>query len=254
MDEKFEKLRNSLLTRLSSDRVDVCGDELSIKNVMDALTWSLEDYNGILIKGGSIIIDKIKKESKKNKTNLVVENIVFNVLKDGSTNIEIYFAPNRKNKIFKLIIDEKLQPLSIIFINDDSLDTSNIDDFLKINSSRLKAFFDEMNEFIDDYPGIDFSWDVKNNNEVFQTIGDNEFSCDLKLLNVKENRVRFTRQGDFISSETSDKYKDDLYEYLDFYNEEVASKTKVNINDLNEPVKMFVKKYYGLDKSEKLSL
>lgn len=249
-----KKLRDSLFTRLSSDIVEVNGDELSIKSVLDALIWSLEDYNGILILGGSIIIERMRKESKKGKTNLVVDNIVFNVLEDGSKNIEIYFATNRKNKIFKLVIDESLHPLTIMFNNTNDFDTSEIDDFLKANSSRFEIFFEELSQFTDDYPGVSFHWDVKNRNEVFQTIGDSEFSCDLKLLDVNENRVRFTEQDNLIFASISDRCKDELYEYLDFYNDEIASKTRVNINDLDDPVKMFVKKYYGFDKGEKLTL
>lgn len=254
MDKIYQKFRNSMFDRLSDANVEVSGDELSIKNVLDALTWNLEDYDGIFIKGGSIIIERMKKESKKGKTNLGVDNIAFNVLKDGSFNIEIDFITNRKSKRFKVKINEKLQPLNGIPSDIDGLDANEVSDFLKANSSRFEIFFEELSQFVDDYPGIDFHWDVKNSDKVFQTIGDSEFSCDLKLLDANENRVRFTEQDNLIFASISDRCKDELYEYLDFYNDEIASKTRVNINDLDDPVKMFVKKYYGFDKGEKLTL
>ena len=107
--------------------------------------------------------------------------------------------------------------------------------------------------FKNTYPNIDYKWDINNPSEYDkQIINDGFIEAKVSLNKIPNLFASFSSKEDLILSRTNTKSDGEIYDYLEFYNDEILKKTEVNINDLNPLYREIIGKSLNLGKTRTL--
>lgn len=245
--EKYMDLHKRLHDRLNLEYLTSDNELITLKDIYDSLNEELTKYNNILIKN---IKKDINKMNKNYHNYYKLYNISFMVHKDGTYDILLYIH-NDRNKISNCVVVDKNTVLN------------GENELYRCNNNYFQNYCDVLDEFVNEYPGVEYKFDGfdhrrfgKNNfgKSNYEFISDGFITLVVDLNDTVHHCLSFTDLSDLVISQEKYTSEGELYDYCCMRENELASKSVVNINDLDEFTKKVVEKHLNLDKQKTLKI
>ena len=255
-EEKIEKLRLQLLSRLDEDIVEYNGEELSFYDVVTACDQELSLYNKFF-----------KEETKAICNNINVKSRFYNLFKRdvpyiekivpgvylGKSIVDVYLIDKDGNKAG--VIEERRNEVRFEDFDEIRFSSKENAAFIKDIRLALNDTFTLLDHFKGNHKEFDYCWDFDDKDPQKKLIVDDGFISGIIYLNdVGRSCIGLSNMNDVAVATTRSKKNGIIYDYVEFYNEAFQKRLKVNINDLNPLYREFVNKHVGLEDNKKLTL
>ena len=260
-DEKdIENVRTKILKRLDSSEVKYDGDSLSLYDLLEACKNEFEPYTNYfrfnINKYGIKLNRKSRLENAVGKKSLSIFCIIPEVV-EGKARVDIHLQNAFGDKVGILRIDNEEVP-SFIGVDDSLLpsilnknNTEYFDNLQKIFSPFLKV----LSVFIENYDGIDYSWNnVSTNESAVLDAEDDLLHGRINLNDLNRSYVCLKNRNDMITSTLRSKKYGVVYDYVEFYSKEFMKRLPVRIDDLNAIYKKILNRYLGIKDNKELKL
>ena len=253
-EDKIKDFKRRLFDRLNSKPVKNEGDIISLSELREILNFELEEYNNMffinlkktiniintkqgflnLFNHDEVFISSIIPTIKDNNCYLIINFCTLNGINLGSAQISFDYNKNIINGI------------------EDYDNLSSVDRILVSNKKTFELYLNKLVDFNNYHQNLDYSWnDSKPTEDIYHVVDDGFLYSIISLNEIPKVSVTLSNSEDILISriETNN---GELYDYIDFYNDELLRKTAVNVNDLNPLYRKLVSKSLGLDKPRTL--
>ena len=252
---KNDELKAKIYERLNRNPVDEKGDIISLYTLVNTLKDELSDFNKVLItekekyvKNKNLFRDLLNKK-------VYVEYVIPGVTEDGIAYIKLFLMDLNHETIGELNLFDNYNSPELIVLDINRCSFQQLKKILSKNEKEFKKYLYYLNIFKQDNPGFNFTFDSNNPNEyVKYEYSDDFMTCNVDLLNIDNTRITLKNIDDIDLATTRDKYNGILYDYIDFYNDEIMRKTEVNIEDLNPFIQSIIKRKLNLNNNNTLKL
>jgi len=240
-EEKYRDFRTRLFTRLNGPEFKASGDEVSLYDVVSTLRNKYGVYNNIFFNklqkdinlinnsNGYTFMTPKGTEKKLRK----VGNIGFYANEDGYYFCRVYYVNGEGKLTGYTDVDNTIK-----------LDVS--DEELNKNKRIFGRYLSALADFVSKNPEESFRWDTLNPQAEVKSVGDGFISCKIDLYNIDKVKGSLAKLGDIIVSTNHTKEDGVLYDYVEYYNDELLKKSSCNVEDLVPEVKQIVKKELGI--------
>lgn len=241
-NDEVNRVKTKLYTKFSKKEVKSSGDIASLYDLKSSICESIESYNNFFDKKRKNIL----KTFSKNKNLPVVSSVDF--VACNSPRIIVNFC--EFGYTYSLVIRENMfyEIYKDLFSNVPNLNKT----ILKCKKDLLESI-SMLKEFNLKYPEIDYSFSIdfvnKNGKFVYK---DDDFKYEFSLDKPSKVIIEY---NDYEDNMIALIYDDEIFDYINFYNDEILKKTEININDVSNPLySYFLRKYLALDKEKTLKL
>ena len=208
----FIILKNKILSKLDSQIIESNDTIVNLYDLKTSVSNVLSKYNNVIYKESNKLKNNLNKELK----NQIDNNKKIQSINAGVVNQVPYILIETSE-----YINSKLNLTKILYMKDS------------LNSKHAKKIFNTINEFIENYPDIDFIWNQDNRNDNIFSYSDGFLCYMLDLRNVENPILGFEDSNDaFIASLRVPDEGGELYDYVDFYKDSYLKRQAVPINSL----------------------
>lgn len=209
-------------------------------------------YNAILNEKVSRDIKKLNKKISKarlfNKKVPYVSSLTPTIFEDGKEELSITFSYDNKCKgiaVIKRDLSIEFEFLRPKFSIEDTLEV------LRKNYINFVAYFNALDSFSLEYPGISFEFGESSKDENnIQELHDGFISVKYDLSRPYRTRATLQNIEDLHTSRERNPKYGELYEYVEFYNTSILRSFKVNEEDLNPLFRQMLEKSKKVQKGQ----
>ena len=250
----FKDLKDKIIELLNRKKVLSNGEIISFYDLSHACKKEFGVYSKFfknnINKYGSKINNKSSLQTVMGIKVPFIDRVIPEI-KDGNELITIYFKDSSKNNCGQLVIDKdgnaKLNNLSV-----DRFNKKYLEELINKCLVCFSPLMHGLCAFNEEY-NMDFKWDSdRTNDKNTLRMSDGFITGIIDLNDTNKNAVTLTNVNDMYLASIKTELFGQLYEYIDFYNEEIQKRVAVNINDLSPLFKKIIDKHYDLDNEKKL--
>lgn len=243
--EKYDELYKKINDKINSENVVDSDEEISVYTLTRLLNSGMSYYNHYFVDELNKIIIQMNKEISKlfffkiRQLIPFIDRICPGIDEKGKEYISLYFTNLDHSRIIgKAVIDKNLN------INFEQLwyecDKDMTVKYLREYKDTFRILFSVLDTFIEEYPYMSYQWN-NNNGKGKENVDDGFNTASLYLEKPDSFALSFSEKEDLnIARNYSQKYGE-LYDFLEFYRDDISRKMKVNINDLNELYQIIVR-------------
>ena len=242
----FEELYLKIMNKFASKEIVHENNDIDAFTLHTALKDGMSSYHHCLVDNAQKMVKAINK--KVSKSNLFQSNAQIPYIYKmcpgindvGNKYIDIYFTNKYADRnLGKATVDEDLN-VNVVSLSKD-YSKEKVTSFLKDDIS-YEDFFDTLDAFRWLYPNISYQWNNQHENSK-EKIDDGFNTIYFDLDDIDRPIVAFSNHHDSDVARTYSKKYGYLYDYIDFYKDEIMRKTKVSVDHLNPLYQSIVKRY-----------
>ena len=236
-ENREDDLNKIIVEKLDSEEIESNSEYINLYDLVNLCHEEMKSYN-------DYFSENIKSRSKKinnpsrvhgffNENILFIHDVIPEVINDKSI-VNIIFENSNERYAGEMEITND----GVRLLNFDEKKYNNNQNivFLDKCSESFKVFLKVLDYFRNNYRGIDFRWDrnhPSDNAKLDVYSDDKMLHASVNLGDIKHTFVNLNSFDDIlVATSRSSKYGI-LYDYIEFYNEALQRRLKVNVNDLN---------------------
>lgn len=243
LNKKIERLRNKIEERISAKHSDK-SNGLNAKELRDILSEQISKYNIILLdkvdQDTKLLNRKIAQIRITNKRVPYIDSITPTIYEDGTQELVIAFSYDGACKGIASVSKD-------LIVNFEFMKKGySIPDILKLfkkNVVNFIIYFNAMDSFYHEYPGFSYVWSRSEKNLYNEDVNDGFICARFDLNNLSSTSAELTRLEDLQIARVRSVEYGELYDFIEYYNDNILSSLKVDEQSLNPLYRLMINQY-----------
>ena len=256
-EEQIEELRIKILRKLNEEGIKSNEEEVSFYDVLAACKSEMGLYNDFFREDINVQCTRINRKSRicnLFKRYVPLIDKVVPEISNGKEILQVYLT-DKFGEDAGIIELRNQDDIRFVGYDESRFSSKENLEFISDIESSFKDTLRVLGYFKDTHEGFDYSWDTTDKNpEKMLEVSDGFLRGVIDLDNLNLACVGLSDINNIIVATTRSRKHGIIYDYVEFYNEALQKRLKVNVDGLNPTYRMFLNNYLGITKEKEMKL